>query len=279
MSTQRAHVGLLRGAAASVYDAETVAWYTGISAAGGSVTTQEKDWAEALILAIRAASYGAKIIYLLPFLGANIKAARMPLRDTFARGIASSYGSSPFVDGDVGNAVGIENPTEKLAYLGTGLPINWNAGNGNKGGFGFWERNWGNGTNVEAAGAYDASGGHRFLLDFRSSFRRFRWGGTTQSEAGPATSMANGHYYGQYNGTQTQLWKDGATDGAANTTGPFATGADVNELMVMGVNAPTDTPYKGRCAVFYVTDGTMSGADVTAFHTLLGTYLVTPTGR
>lgn len=276
-----AHLQMLLEAAGggTSYNSETTIWFNAISAAGGSTTTTDRTLADALIVALQGKSYNTKVIWLAPWLTNNIKGARMPLRDTRGAGMMNSYGSSPFVDADVGNAVGIQNPTEKNAYLGTNIPINWNSANGNKAGYGWWERNWGNGSNVEPFGAYNSGNSSRFVLDFRSTFRRGRYGGTTQSEAGPASSMVNDHYYFQYDGTKTQLYKGGATDGSANTTGPFAGSIDGSELFVMGVNASPDAPWKGRSGVAYITDGTMSGADISDFHTLLNTYLISATGR
>jgi hypothetical protein len=48
--------------------------------------------------------------------------------------------------------------------------------------------------------------------------------------------------------------------------------------MAVNVNG-ADFFWKGRCAVAYATDGTLSGTEVADLHTLLDTYLITPTGR
>ena len=260
------------------YNAETLAWIAGISGLGGSVTTQEKDWADALIVALQGETYNAKVVWMAPFIGSNIKAARMPLRDALSVGAMSSFGSSPFVDADCGNSTGIQNPTEKDAYLGTGVPLNWNLANGYKSGYGWWELNIGFGSNVEPMGAYNAANGARFVLDLRSSFERFRYGNTTGSQAGPATSASNGHYYGQYDGTDTRIYLDGSDLGSPGASG-FADSIDNNEIFVMGCNSGTDTPWKGQGGCAYITDGTMTSGEIAAFHTLLDTYLITPTGR
>lgn len=268
------------GGAAAAYNAETIAWAAGIVAAGGTVTTQEKDWADALILAIQGASYGSKIIWLNPFLGSNIIAARMPLRDTRGVGIMGSVGSSPFVDADCGNAVGIQNPTEKNAFLSTLIGSdNLKSGDSSSGGMGFYERNWGNGTGTEPMGCYNAAATGRYVIDLRPTLQRFRWDSPTGSQAGPATTAGSKHYYGQCIGSTntTQIYADGASLGSDGTS----TSAGTNEpIYVMGCRYPSSSPpYKGRCAVAYLTDGTFSSGDVAAFHTLLGTYLITPTGR
>src|SRR5207342_282175 len=133
-------------------------------------------------------------IWLAPFVGSTIAEHRVPLRDTLAVGAMTSNGSSPFTDADCDTSTGIVNSTEKNAYLGTQVQPSTTFA-GRRGGLGFWERNIGLGTNVEPMGCY-SSGGDRFVLDLRASFQRFRWGGVTSSQAGPATTATNGHYYG-----------------------------------------------------------------------------------
>lgn len=260
------------------YTAETNLWISRATALGATPTTGRTDILDALSVALAAASYSSKIIWLNPFMGATIAEARVPLRDTNSRGAMNSYGSSAFTNSDVGDSIGIQNPTEKNAYLGTNLSLNAIKAGSQKGGLGFYERNWGNGTNTEPMGAYNAAGTDRFVLDLRSTFQRFRWSGTTGTQAGPATTTSSGHYYGQDNGTITEIYKNGASLGSNGTSNGGAS-IDGQEIFVMGVNGPSDLPWKGRCACAYVTDGTMSSADIAALHTLLGTYLITPTGR
>lgn len=261
----------------SIYHAETLVWEAGIVGAGGSVTTQEKDWADALIRAIIAKSYGSKIKYLLPFLGTNIKAHRMPLRDSFSVGMATLRGASPFVDADCTNN-GIDNPTEKDAQLDTLVPINWNAANGHIMGLGWYERNIGLGSGVEPCGAYNSGASKRFVLDLRSSLRYVRFGNPSLNLSGTTSAAVSGDYYGQNTtGNVLQLYRDGSTDGAAGTGDSSL--IDSSTIYAMGVNAPPVNTWKGRGGCFLITDGTISGSDVSDLHTLIGTYLITPTGR
>jgi hypothetical protein len=267
------------GGGGGSYDAETVAWYTRIGALGGSVTTQEKDWANALILAIKGETYGAKIIYLLPFIGTSIAAHRVPLRDTLAKGAATNGGASPFVDADCTNN-GIANPTEKAAYLDTKIiPQDVNSNNI---GLGWYERAIGFGTGVEPMGVYDSTtaGNTRCVIDLRSNVQRFFYC-TTSNGASVATTAGNAHYYGQRSSaTLRRLYKNGSTL-ASNTTSDSGFGNNAYSIlaMVMQNHLGIASYWKGRGACAYVTDGTLSDADVAAFHTLLGTYLITPTGR
>ena len=258
-------------------NAELDAWVDGITALGGSVTSGEIAIASALIVAIQGASYGSKIKYLLPFIGSSIACHRMPLRDALAVGAAGSAG---FTDADCDTSTGLVNSTEAAKYLNTSITPH-QLGTSENGGLGWYERDWGAGSNVEPMGAYNTDASERFCLDLRASFQRFRWGSTVGSQAGPATTTSTAHYYGQRSSsTLRRIYKDGTSLGDDGTASDPAAGSNYQPIYVHGCNnSVSPTPWKGRGACAYLTDGTMSDADVAAFHTLLGTYLITPTGR
>lgn len=272
----------MAGSAGTSYTAETITWYTRIAAIGGSVTTTDKDLADALIRQIQAASYGSNIVYLLPFLGNNIKAASVPLRDSLAVGAATITG---FVDADCGNSIGLNNATEANKWLDSLIKPS-QLGSSNNGGLGWYMRSWGNGTNVEPMGTYSSTNSpdQRFVLDLRSSIQRFRWGAPANA-AGPGTTTSAGHYYGQRSSaTLRRIYKDGITLGTDSTTSDSASRANEQNIIIHGCresNASSTyvVPYKARSGCAYLTNGSLSDADVAAFHTLLGTYLITPTGR
>lgn len=268
------------------YDAETLTWETRINALGGSVTTQEKDWADALINAIQAATYGSKIKYLLPFIGDSIAAHRVPLRDSLAVGAATLVGPTPLTDANCDTATGLVNSTEQSGALDTKIKPS-QLGTSNNGGLGWYERAWGAGVGVEPIGTSGSNNSpdQRFVLDLRSSFQRFRWGGVTNSQAGPVTTAGSGHYYGQRSSsTLRRIYKNGLSLGDDGTNGDSATRANETTIWVCGCLDSSGVGtvqafWKGRGACAYLTDGTLSDADVADFHALLGTYLITPTGR
>ena len=254
-----------------------------ISALGGSLTSGEETIAEDLIAAIQGAGYGSKIIYLLPFIGSSIAAHRVPLRDAPNVGAATNGGASPFTDANCDTATGIVNSTEQAAFLDT-LILGSQLGASNNAGIGWWERDWGAGSGVSPVGAYSITNSpdERFLLDLRNTMERFRWGGVSSSAAGPGTSAGNGHYYGQRSSaTLRRIYKDGVSLGTDSTSSDAAARANEQTIYAVGVHSISDTAeyWKGCGAVFYLTDGTLSDADVADFHALLDTYLITPTGR
>lgn len=277
---QAAQIGLFRRAAAGGgggYNAEVTTWISRATALGATPITADKDILQALSVALAAESYSSHIIWLAPFVGSTIAEHLVPLRDTLAVGAMTNNGSSPFTDADCDTTTGIVNSTEKNAYLGTQV-----AGsaftNGRRGGLGFWERNLGLGTNVEPMGYY-TSGGDRFVLDLRNNMQRFRWGNASGTEAGPGTTATNGHYYGQSTSdTLREIYKDGSSLGT-NGTSSSVTNPSSDIVFVMGCNQATDVPWKGRCAVAYLTDGALTSGNISALHTLLNTYLIAATGR
>src|SRR5690606_24072140 len=94
-------------------DPETVVWRDRITAAGAAVSEDSITLADNLIKAITATSWGAKIVYLLPFLGEGIAAAMVPLRDSFGVGAATN---TDLVDADFSEGAGIrgDGSTKRL---------------------------------------------------------------------------------------------------------------------------------------------------------------------
>jgi hypothetical protein len=275
---------MLKGQAAGGYNAETVTWYTRITALGGSTSTTQKNWADALIVAIRGKSYGGGLVSLWPYIGGTIAANRVPLRDATNVGAATNSG---FVDADCGDAIGTKNATEAAKYMDSLISpqnlLNLN-GAANKAGMGHYERSWGAGSNVEPIGCYDASNTQRYCLDLRSTFERCRFG-TTGNAGGSSSTTTNAHYYMQSTvsgGAATlAMYKDGSHLGTDFVGSEATTGAGDHTIILMGCNeAGTITPWKsGGVACHYLTDGTWSSSDIADFHTTLGTCLITPTGR
>jgi hypothetical protein len=259
----------------SGFDPETDTWISRVNAAGGTYEADSKALADALIIALKAKSYEAKIVYLLPLLGSNLAAARVPLRDSIGVGIA---GNSNFVDGDFSQATGLQgNGSTKIldskikpSQLGTSF----------RGGIGYWETNMNLSGHVEPIGCYSSGGGERFVLDLRSTpFKAFRFGDPSPNVSDP-TTPTNGHYYGNRSGTtDLRIYFNGAllaTQTGTNGTTGFS---DTTMGICGSRGTASDGPWPGRCAAAYFTDGTMSDADVADFHTMLDTYLITPTGR
>lgn len=250
------------------------AWVAAVDAAGGTYETDSKDIALALSDALVAFSGFAKIKWLLPLLGANLIAARVPLIDTLGVGIA---GNTAFVDADFDQATGLQgNGSSK--YLDSLIKAS-DLGSSNNGGLGWWENNINLAGNVEPMGAYNNAASTRYVLDLRSTLAAFRWGSPGNSASNASTAV-NGHYYGQRSSSSSrEIFLDGVSL-ATNTASDATSGANERNLLVVGADeGGAIAPWPGRCAVAYMTDGTLTPTEITDLHTLLDTFLITPTGR
>lgn len=265
------------GFPAPTFDGETQLWAAKIINYGGKVPERSKYIADALIRAIKASSFNAKVLYLLPLLGPTLLEARVPLRGgTIA--LNSGFADSNFVE----NA-GLSNTTEAAIFLDTGVYPS-QLGSGNNGGLGWWETNWGAGSGVEPMGCYsNEATNKRYVLDGRSNVQAFRWGAAGNS-AGDTNTFSNAHYYGQrVSATLRQLFKNGRSQGTDNTTND-ATIVSNTTIRLMGSNAFSGTTaaptyWKGRCSLAYLTDGSMTAQEVLDFHVLLTNLLIGPLGR
>lgn len=265
---------LRSGGGGSGFNAETVAWIAAVDAAGGTYETNSKAIADALIVALRAKSYTAKIVYLLPLLGSNLAAARVPLRDSLAVGIATNHS---FVNGDFSQATGLQGDGS-TKYLDS-LIKPGQLGSSNSGGLGYWESNFASSGNSEVMGNIDSAGTSRYVLDMRAARRFFSWSNAANA-ANENVAADNADFYGnRANATSRKLYRNG-TLLDTNTTSDTATGASDYNILIVGSNdSGSVLPAGSRCAVAYMTDGTLSDADAADLHTLLTDYLITPTGR
>ncbi len=225
------------------------------------------------MLSLQRKSYYFKIKYLLPMLGVGIGAARIPIIDILGVGAATNFA---FVDGDFNQATGLQgNGTTK--YFDSLIKPS-QIGSSSNGGLGWWENNISFGGNVEPMGTYSNDFANRFVLDFRSNVENFRWGNAGNG-AGTANTAINAHYYGQRSSvTNRELFRNGVSLGT-NSTSDSATGASNHNMYIMGVYDGSNTPWPGRCALVYYTDGTLSQTEITDFNITLIKYLMIPTGK
>lgn len=263
------------------YDPETIVWISRVSMASGGFVGNSKALADALIIAIKSKAYNDKIIWLLPLLGNNLAAARVPLRDRLGVGIATNMG---FTDGDFSQNTGLQGTG--AAVLDTLIRPS-QLGISNCGGIGYWETKIsfaGNTSELIGCANNPGPGSQGFGLFATATVQGFEWG---QSSGGGEVDYpfagTNGHYYGQRkNATLREFYREGsvvATDTVNNST----TAANISTIALLGVFSTNILPgpryWAGRCAVAYMTDGTMGIAEAADFNNLLKAFLLTPTGR
>lgn len=261
------------GPGAALYNA----WRAGAVAASGTFTGSSEVLAANLADALFGASYYSKIKALYPLLGGNLATARMPLIDTLTKGIATN---ANFVNGDFSESTGLQgNGTNKCLNL-IYTPNDLNTSQ--RGGLGYWERSSVTTDNRMPMGANTSE--YFMIISYNQVGLlevAFYWGAGGAARANDTSSIMQAkHYYGQrISSTDRRIYKDGVLK-TTSTTSNTPTGTTVPiRLMSGGDTGGAGSWWDGRCGVAYLTDGTLSDADAAALHTLLGTYLITPTGR
>jgi hypothetical protein len=257
---------------------ELTTWIARVEAAGGTFTLRSKGIAAKLLRGIREATYNSKIVSLWPFLGGNIPAACVPIRDRLGVGSAVNHN---FINADFTETSGLQgNGTTK--YLDAQVtPAD--LGVGNNGGMGWWEANFqGSSVKVQPMGCYGSGGANqmRYVIDLRTTLTRGSWGNIANG-ASVSVTATNSHYYVQRSSaTSRTFYKDGALV-ATNTTSDSAANSSDNSILLCGADEGNGgiVPWPGRGACTYFTDGTMTSGEIAAFHTLLDETLVTPLGR
>jgi hypothetical protein len=262
---------------------ETIIWRDRGIDAGGTFGDDSIDIADALIRAINAASFNDKIIYLLPFLGSNLAAARVPLRDRLNVGISTN---NNFVEADFTEATGLQgNGTDKSLDI-LFAPDDVEDFTGLRAiGFGWWETNV---VNALASDAYvmGSHDGSQNQVIFRSLITGGVWDFQAGYFSGPfvaSNDRGRGHHYGQkLDSTNRKLFLDAAQEDSDTTSDNTALGSNHIALFAF-----RDTPanggirehYAGRCGVAYVTNGQLTDQEVADLDSILRTYLMDPTGR
>lgn len=257
--------------------AETAAWQAAVATAGGTLGSQSLAIADALVVELRAKSWYAKLLYLLPLLGADLAAATTPLVDSGAKGRPTLSGIS---------ADDFSEPTG-LTFSGAALmdlPFYPNAiGASGAGGWGVWELAF-NGGQI-SHGYIDETFGDHYLLVLTSSFADARWGTIVPNTAhaiarwfGATQSAVN--LYGQYYAPELILAENGVVV-AANSDSRTLAGAGLHTLSVGATRYRNwDTIYsRSRIGCIYVTDGTLTAEEIADLHTTIHVALMLPTLR
>ncbi len=249
-------------------------WQSTVASVGGTLAGDSLSIAQGLSNNLNIAPYSSKVVYLLPLLGSNIQAARVPLRDSVGIGPAAN---SNFVDADFSQSTGLQgNGVNKLFDL---ILTPSQLGSSGNGAYGYWENNinfGGSASDCPMGCRDDANDSFKGYLG--STFCGMQWGDVAGFFTN-AAGASNGHYYFQRSGaTLREFYKNGASV-ASNTSNSPATGANVRPILLMAHSNTAPQYWAGRCAVAYMTNGTLSSTEIASFHTLLGTYLITPTGR
>lgn len=256
--------------------ADAVDWAARVAANSGTLTDNSLGIASRFLKQCELRSWNRKLLWIAPMLGANLAAARTPLRDWLGGGVMTN---TSFVDGDFSERVGlIGNGSSKI--LNTGIyPVQLARAAGlNNGGLGVWMTAVdGSGTATEPIGCYNTGATQRFVLDLRNagSHEFICWGSAGNLASSGANASPN-HYYGQRaSATSRVIYKNGSSL-ASNTTSDTASGSGDTQIRLMGTNLGFA---KGTCGLAYMTSGDLTAAEVLDLHGCLKTYLMEASGK
>ncbi len=242
-------------------------WLNLAIANGGTFGANSKAWALDLCNQLLAASYYSKLKYLLPLLGSNLATARVPLIDTIGAGIATNNG---FVSGDFSEATGLQDNGAKT--LDTLIKPSQLGSSGN-GGLGCGIRTFGTGT--WTMGSRDAAVSEIYGIAIYSGELAY-WGQVSGSFSSGSAGGAKRYGLERASATDRKLYANGIQIGSS-TAAALTLGIATGNIFVGGLDASFTCDHQFSYA--YMDDGTMSGADFSAFDTLIVNYLLTPTGR
>lgn len=251
-------------------------WKQNVISNSGSLHQNSPIFASNFIYSITGSSYFNKIVYLLPMLGANLNAALVPLIDVLNAGPATS---SNFTNSDYTQGTGLQgNGINKI--------INTNVypsqlGTSSNGGYGYWENNISFGADSDMMGCYCNDSSRRYTLDMRTNpLEILFWGNPSGDSCAGHTLPSNSHYYGQRSSSANlRLYRSGALIASGSSNG--ATSMNERTIHVVGADEGGSglTFWAGRCALTYMTDGTMSASEVADFHSCLAINLISATGK
>jgi hypothetical protein len=252
---------------------EAIFWRTVAQRNGGTTTDAQFQIANNTVKALKAAGLFDKI-YLLPLLGSDLPAAKVPL---------CNYDRLPwpvwtaFVNGDFTATTGLQgNGTTKYIRF----PYKFQRiGSSYLFGLFWWELNYSGAGNVEAMGCYGSSDTNRYCLDLRPTLQAFRAGPPATNSAQDNTTATNGAYHGiRESISALKLLKNGVKI-AEDTNLSAIAGADDQDIHAFGLK-PTGSalPWPGRAGCIALTMN-MSEAEAVTLYQILRDNLMIPTGR
>jgi hypothetical protein len=258
-------------------DWETSKWLNSTRVNGGILESPCITIGDALIKAVKARSYGVKMVSLYPFFGTSQNAWAVPLLDRLSKGI---IGVGNFLAADVTFSGGVQgNGTSK--YFDT-LTKPSELGASNSGGYGWWDLNAEGdvGTTYAVMGMGANNGTDYYVLrSHPSPYTDLIWGKTANAP-NSATFATQVHWYAQRSSsTLREIYQNGALL-VSNTTADATAGAGDRNIQLFGWDLSSGRQYyKGRCGVCYMTDGTLTATEVADLHYLLRDMFLLPTGR
>lgn len=265
---------------------EAQTWADLVTLSGGTLEVDSADIADSFITALKKTSYESKIKYFIPFLGSNLSAAICPIRNSIEDVPVPQ--SANFVDGDFSQSTGLQGNGSNKRIDTKVLPTK--LGDTMNGGFGFWELSATGGSGTCLMGVRTQEGGPSFTQhgNWFLANNQLLWGtNDAVTNTAPTIGTEVHHYAQRLSATSREMYIDAVLVDSDSNNQPAAwTGAPVQyntSIAIFAMNNSNtfvpDTYHGGRCGAAYMTDGTLTPSEVTAFQTLVQNYLMTPAGR
>ncbi len=246
---------------------ETIAWRRTVLTAGGGILWNSLGVANLFISVVRNKSYYQRgsIKYLLPFLGANLTAARVPLIDILGVGIATNNG---LTESNYSQSTGAQG--NGSVYLDTLIKPS-QLGISSNGGIGLGVRTVGTGVWVMAS----RTASQIYGLALYSQELGY-WGDSSGQYQSGVTPTAKHYYWQRSSATLRQLYGNGIFIGSS-TSAASVTEIATSNICVLGDGPTSKSDYQLSFA--YMTDGTLTAGEIADFHTVIRQYLVIPSGK
>lgn len=264
---------------------ETILWRDRIYAAGGCITDEHIEFADRFIRRLNALSINSKVVYLLPFIGCDLIAARVPLRDQLGVGIATN-GNSAFQEADFDYNRGLkgDGSSKYLDILFAPDDLEEQVGAVRRIGYGWWDTKLQDTLTTDdyIMGSFDGTG-QTIMRSFANGTVDFQSGNYLGPFVACTANRQKGHYYAQRTGNTSRY---GYENGVLYATQTSSESGGISSQHI-ALFAFRDTPanggvrefYAGRCACAYVTTGDLTDAEALAMHEFLEEYLIDPLGR
>lgn len=264
--------------------AETIAWQALVNGAGGGFAGDSVSIADALVTQMKTRSYYSKVVYLLPYLGTGIDAARCPLINTLgvAAATKNSLTNSHFAQG-----TGLTGTGAAGMYLDSLVTPGALNATTPGGGLGMGVKSWTNGTGGDCPMGTADTSDHRYALFGSSSACSLLWGFTADANAFVGTfptGASDGRWYGQWtSNVLRKFWVNGTlvtTSTVADGGSSNYTGRTIKILATQtGDGGGAIEPADLVSTYAVMTSGDLSTTEGGDLDSDLLNYLITPTGR
>lgn len=266
------------------YQPETLIYWGRILGNGGTITETDLDIADSFVIAWKASGIGGKLRYLLPYLGDDWLAGQVPLIDKGGWGLPVMSGPTPFNDSDFSRSTGLQGRADAFIRF----PFTPQGGSsGNNFGMGQWILDNDFSLGGLGVGTYWNSGNnHIYGLRSDVPYVRFQYtnvASPTESVqySWPGTAPTQLHLYGQrLSQTDRRLYVDGAIVGTNVVSDANLANGNQYGMPILGDTLSGGERYgTNRLGATYWTNGGLTDPEVSDLHSLISTYLITPSGK